>query len=40
QTLSAKGKPAKVVITAVMRKLIVLSNILIAAGRKWVPKTA
>lgn len=39
-TMSARGKPAKVVITAVMRKLIVLSNILVAANRKWVPKTA
>jgi hypothetical protein len=38
--MSAKAEPAKVVVTAVMRKLIVLSNILIAAGRKWVPKPA
>jgi transposase len=35
ETLTARGKPAKVVITAVMRKLIVLSNILVAARRKW-----
>jgi transposase len=40
ETLTARGKPAKVVITAVMRKLIVLSNSLIAAGRKWAPKPA
>lgn len=40
ETLTARGKPAKVVITAVMRKLIVLSNILVAAGRKWRPNPA
>lgn len=40
ETLAARGKPAKVVITAVMRKLIVLSNILVAAGREWSPNQA
>lgn len=29
------GKPAKVAITAVMRKLIVLANALVAQNRKW-----
>jgi transposase len=29
------GKPAKVALTAVMRKLIVLANALLKANRKW-----
>lgn len=40
ETLTAKRKPAKVVITVGMRKLIVLANALIAAGRTWIPKIA
>ena len=32
EILRAKGKPTKVVITAIMRKLIVLANALVAAG--------
>lgn len=40
ETLTARGKPSKVVITAVMRKLIVLSNVLVAAGREWSPNPA
>ena len=36
--LAARGKPSKVVITAVMRKLIVLANALIRDRRKWSPK--
>ncbi len=40
EILSAKGKPTKVVITAIMRKLIVLANALVAAGRNWAPKLA
>ena len=35
--LSANGKPAKVAITAVMRKLLVLANALIRDDRKWTP---
>ena len=35
--LRARQKPAKVAITAVMRKLIVLANTLLAEGRKWQP---
>ncbi|GGF79005.1 hypothetical protein GCM10011402_34560 [Paracoccus acridae] len=35
KTLSDAGKPAKVAITAVMRKLIVLANALIRDDRKW-----
>jgi transposase len=40
QSLIAAGKPAKVAITAVMRKLIVLSNALLKDHRKWPPKSA
>lgn len=35
QRLKDKGKPPKVVITAVMRKLIVLANSLVAQNRTW-----
>lgn len=35
--LIAAGKPAKVAITAVMRKLIVLANTLLRDGRHWTP---
>lgn len=34
------GKPAKVAITAIMRKLIELANALIRDGRNWAPKHA
>jgi transposase len=34
------GKPAKVAIVAVMRKLIEMANALVKADRKWTPKTA
>ncbi|MDQ0458494.1 transposase [Rhizobium paknamense] len=36
--LKAAGKPSKIAITAVMRKLIVLANALLKKNRKWVPK--
>ena len=36
--LVGSGKPAKVAITAVMRKMIVLANALIKADRKWEPR--
>jgi transposase len=39
QALKAAGKPPKVAITALMRKLIILANALIKAQRKWAPKT-
>jgi transposase len=32
------GKPAKVALTPIMRKLIVLANALLKAKRKWAPK--
>lgn len=35
--LRQAGKPAKVAITAIMRKLIVLANALIRDARKWAP---
>jgi len=35
--LRQTGKPAKVVLVAVMRKLIVLANTLIGQNRKWTP---
>ncbi|MEE2950718.1 MAG: IS110 family transposase, partial [Pseudomonadota bacterium] len=38
--LVANGKPKKVAITAVMRKLVVLANALLKKGRKWTPKPA
>jgi transposase len=34
------GKPAKVALTAIIRKLIVLANALLKATRPWTPKTA
>jgi transposase len=37
QQLTAAGKPAKVAITAVMRKLIVTANALLKADRLWAP---
>lgn len=40
QQLIAAGKPAKIAITAVMRKLIVTANALIRANREWEPKLA
>ena len=38
--MRANGKPAKLAITAVMRKLLELANALIRDDRKWTPKTA
>ena len=35
QRLRAAGKAAKVAITAVMRKLLILANALIRDDRKW-----
>jgi hypothetical protein len=40
QTLINKGKPAKVAITAVMRKIIVLANALIRKEKLWTPINA
>ena len=38
--LTHAGKPAKVALTAVMRKLILLANALLKANRTWTPKPA
>jgi transposase len=35
QQLIAAGKPAKIAITAIMRKLIVTANALLRADRLW-----
>ena len=40
KALRAAGKPAKVAIVAVMRKLIEMANALVKADRKWTLKTA
>jgi transposase len=32
-----QGKPQKVALTAIMRKLIELANALVKADREWVP---
>ncbi|WP_408887038.1 transposase [Komagataeibacter sucrofermentans] len=38
--LIAKGKYAKIAITAIMRKLVVLANALLHKDRLWTPKAA
>jgi transposase len=40
EALRAAGKPAKVAIVAVMRKMIELANALVKADRLWAPKPA
>lgn len=40
QQLVAAGKPAKIAITAVMRKLVVTANALLKADRLWAPPPA
>jgi transposase len=40
EALRATGKPAKVAIVAVMRKLIEIANALVKADRFWVQKNA
>ena len=40
QTMIKAGKPAKVALTALMRKLIELANALVQQDRTWTPKTA
>ena len=40
QALVAAGKPPKVAITAIMRKLIILANALLREHRSWTPKLA
>ena len=40
ESLVSAGKPAKVAITAIMRKLIILANALLRDNRKWAPTIA
>ncbi|EIM25009.1 Transposase IS116/IS110/IS902 family [Microvirga lotononidis] len=40
QALRAAGKPVKVALTAIMRKLIILANALLRDQRNWSPKPA
>ena len=40
QSLVSAGKPAKVAIIAIMRKLAILANALLTAGRPWTNRTA
>jgi len=40
QSLIDAGKPAKVAITAIMRKLVILANALLRDGRTWTPHIA
>ena len=40
EALTKAGKPAKVAITAVMRKLVILANALLRDDRLWTPKPA
>ncbi len=40
QAMISHGKPAKVALTALMRKLIELANTLVQKDREWTPKTA
>ncbi|MCY0092663.1 IS110 family transposase [Hoeflea ulvae] len=37
KTLQAEGKPPKVILVAIMRKLVVLANCLLAQNRLWTP---
>lgn len=39
QALVASGKPPKVAITAIMRKLMILANVLLKASRSWIAET-
>ena len=40
QEFTARGKPPKVAITAIMRKLVILANALIRDDREWSPRGA
>ena len=39
ERLTEKGKPHKVAVVAVMRKLIILANVLVCEDREWAPST-
>ena len=38
QALRKAGKPAKVAIVAVMRKLVIIANALLRDNRRWTPE--
>ena len=38
RTLAERGKPGKVAVVAIMRKLLVLANVLIKQDRLWTPQ--
>jgi transposase len=40
KNMCKRGKPKKVALTAIMRKLLELANALVKDGRKWSPKTS
>ena len=40
ESLRAAGKPAKVALVALMRKLLETANALVKANRLWTPKPA
>jgi transposase len=40
QAMRSAGKPPKVAITAIMRKLAILANALLRQQRNWTPKAA
>jgi len=40
EDMKDRGKPPKVALTAIMRKLIIVANALIKANRKWEPRLA
>ena len=40
QAFLAAGKPPKIAITAVMRKLVILANALLREQQNWTPKAA
>ena len=40
ERLVARGKKAKVILTSVARKLLVIANAVIRTGRRWEPELA
>ena len=40
ERLVMRGKKAKVILTAVARKLLVIANAVVRTGRPWVPEMA
>ena len=40
ERLTARGKKAKVILTAVARKLLVIANAVVRTGRPWEPEMA